>query len=222
MVLAVRLFTVLAVMLVAGKFSGELCQRLRQPPVLGELIVGILLGGSVFGVIPTAPADPLTPVLQLLAAVGVVVLLFEVGLAAELKTLMRVGPAAAGVAVVGVVVSFLLGVLYWLSPLHRAESSLAGLTVTAAFVGATLTATSVGITARVLADLGCTQTVEARLILGAAIIDDVLGLVILGVLSGLAGGRVPTVFGIPAWFKSLFYPPLVSGIAVTGRKENGS
>ncbi len=183
-------------MLVAGKFSGELCQRLRQPPVLGELIVGILLGGSVFGVIPTAPADPLTPVLQLLAAVGVVVLLFEVGLAAELKTLMRVGPAAAGVAVVGVVVSFLLGVLYWLSPLHRAESSLAGLTVTAAFVGATLTATSVGITARVLADLGCTQTVEARLILGAAIIDDVLGLVILGVLSGLAGGRAPTVFGI--------------------------
>ncbi len=196
MVLAVRFFTVLAVMLVAGKFSGALCERLRQPPVLGELIAGILLGGSVLGVIPTAPADPLTPVLQLLAAVGVVVLLFEVGLAAELKTMMQVGPAAAAVAVVGVVVSFLLGVLYWLSPLHRAASSLAGLTVTAAFVGATLTATSVGVTARVLADLGCTQTVEARLILGAAIIDDVLGLVILGVLSGLAGGRAPTMVGI--------------------------
>jgi len=152
--LAVRFFTVLAVMLVAGKFSGELFARLRQPPALGELIVGVLLGGSVLGVIPTAPTDPLTPVLQLLATVGVVVLLFEIGVATELRTLMRVGPAAAAVAVVGVMASLMLGMLYWRSPLHRPEYSVTGLGVTAVFVGATLTATSVGITARVLGDLG--------------------------------------------------------------------
>ncbi len=196
MALAVRFFTVLAVMLVAGKFSGELFERLRQPPVLGELIVGILLGRSVLGVIPTAPGDPLTPAVQLLAAVGVVVLLFEIGLTTELKGLMRVGPAATAVAVVGVVVPFALGVLYWLSRLHRPEYSVTDLATTAVFVGATLTATSVGITARVLADLGCTQTIEARLILGAAVIDDVLGLVILGVVSGLAGGGALSVLGV--------------------------
>ena len=94
MPLVVRFFTVLGIMLLAGKLTGELCERMRQPPVLGELVVGILLGGSVLGVIPTAPADPLTPVIQLLAQVGVVVLLFEIGVATELRALMRVGPAA--------------------------------------------------------------------------------------------------------------------------------
>ncbi|HUK64128.1 MAG TPA: cation:proton antiporter, partial [Dongiaceae bacterium] len=106
-----------------------------------------------------------------------------------LKAMARaVGPATA-VALVGVAVPFVLGFLYWISPLHAEARALTDQVTTAVFVGAALTATSVGITARVLADLKCLHTLEARLILGAAVIDDVLGLVILGVASGLAAGN---------------------------------
>jgi Na+:H+ antiporter len=192
----VRFFTVLAVMLVAGKFSGELFERVGQPAVLGELVAGILLGASVLDVIPTAPDDPLTGVIGLLAEVGVVVLLFEIGLDTDLKAMARVGAAATAIAVVGVAVPFALGFLYWLSPLHAAEHTAAGRVTTAIFVGATLTATSVGITARVLTDLRCMRALEARLVLGAAVIDDVLGLVILGVVSGIAAGSAVTLLGV--------------------------
>jgi Kef-type K+ transport system membrane component KefB len=183
-------------MLAAGKFSGELFERLGQPPVLGELVMGILLGGSVLGLIPTAGDDPLTPVVALLAEVGVVLLLFEIGLETNLKAMARLGGAASAVATVGVAVPFALGALYWVSPLHSNQQAEADLATTAVFVGATLTATSVGITARVLTDLHSLQTVEARLILGAAVIDDVLGLVILGVVTGLAGGAAISVPGV--------------------------
>ncbi|HEU5262180.1 MAG TPA: cation:proton antiporter [Gemmatimonadales bacterium] len=191
-----RFFVVLAIMLVAGKFAGELFERLGQPAVLGELLAGILLGSSALGVIPTAPDDPLSGVIRLLAQVGVVVLLFEIGLETDLKAMARVGGAATSVALVGVAVPFFLGFLYWISPLHSYEDTLADATTTAIFVGATLTATSVGITARVLGDLRCMNTVEARLVLGAAVIDDVLGLVILGVVSGLAAGAAVSLWGI--------------------------
>lgn len=189
-------FAVLGVMLIAGKLSGEAFERLGQPAVLGELIAGILLGASVLGVIPTAPDDPLTPVIHLLAEVGVVVLLFEIGLETDLKAMARVGPAATAVALVGVALPFALGFFYWMSPLHGYEHTLADATMTAIFVGATLTATSVGITARVLTDLRCMGTVEARLILGAAVIDDVLGLVILGVVASLAAGTAVSLLGV--------------------------
>ena len=187
-------------MLAAGKFSGELCERLGQPPVLGELVAGILLGGSVLGLIPTGDADPLTPVVALLAEVGIVVLLFEIGLETDLKAMARVGGAANAVAIVGVAVPFALGALYWLSPLHAYQEAQADPETTAVFLGATLTATSVGITARVLADLNCMRTVEARLILGAAVIDDVLGLVILGVVTGLASGAAISALGVARLF----------------------
>jgi Kef-type K+ transport system membrane component KefB len=194
----VRFFAVLAVMLVVGKLAAELFERLGQPAVLGELAAGILLGASALGVIPTAADDALTPVIQLLAEVGVVVLLFEIGLETDLRAMARVGAAATAVALVGVVVPFGLGFAYWLSPLNGYEHTVAGAVTTAVFVGATLTATSVGITARVLADLKCLGALEARLILGAAVIDDVLGLVLLGVVSGLAAGTALSVLGVAA------------------------
>jgi Kef-type K+ transport system membrane component KefB len=190
----VRFFAVLAVMLLAGKFSAELFERLGQPAVLGELLAGVLLGASAFGVIPTGPDDALTPVIHLLAEVGVVVLLFEIGLETDLKAMARVGAAAAAVALVGVGVPFALGFAYWMSPLNPYEHTLASAATTGIFVGATLTATSVGITARVLTDLRVMGAVESRLILGAAVIDDVLGLVLLGVVSGLAAGTAVSVW----------------------------
>ncbi len=185
----VRFFTVLAVMLLAAKIVGEALERLRQPAVLGELVAGILLGAGLLKVIPTAPGDPLTPVFQLLAEVGVVVLLFEIGLETDLKAMLRAGGDATAVATVGVVVPFVLGFAYWrtLAPVDPVS--------TAVFVGATLTATSVGITARVLRDLGALHNIEARLILGAAVIDDVMGLVILGVVSALAAGAAFSMAG---------------------------
>lgn len=193
---AVRFFTVFALMLLAGKFSSELFERLGQPAVLGELLAGILLGASVLRVIPTAPDDPLTRVIDLLADVGLSVLLFEIGLETNLKAMARVVGPATLVALVGVAVPFGLGYVYWLSPLHARELALSDPLTTAIFVGATLTATSVGITARVLADLDALHTLEARLVLGAAVIDDVLGLVILGVASGLAAGSAITALGV--------------------------
>jgi Kef-type K+ transport system membrane component KefB len=118
----VRFFTVLAVMLLVGKFAGELFERLRLPAVMGELLAGVALGVGVLRVIPTEAADPLTPVFRLLAQVGVVVLLFEIGLDTDLKALTRVGAGAAAVAVVGVALPFAMGFLYWRSGWHGAEA----------------------------------------------------------------------------------------------------
>src|SRR3989449_3175682 len=98
-------------MLLVGKFAGELFERLRQPAVMGELLAGIALGAGFLKVIPMAPGDPLTPIFRLLAEVGVVVLLFEIGLDTDLDAMIRVGGGAAAVAVVGVAVPFAAGVL---------------------------------------------------------------------------------------------------------------
>src|SRR3989442_13188099 len=99
-------------MLLAGKFAGEAFERLGQPAVMGELLAGIALGAGFFKVIPIGAADPLTPVFQLLAQVGVVVLLFEIGLETDLKAMMRVGTAATAGAVGGGAGPFVLGFLY--------------------------------------------------------------------------------------------------------------
>jgi Kef-type K+ transport system membrane component KefB len=181
-----ELFLVLAAVLVAAKLLGELAERIGQPSVLGELVAGILLGQSVLGVIPAH--GPAADVVHVLAELGVVLLLFEIGLETDLRELFRVGPASLSVATVGVVLPFALGFVYWAYVPHAATAGVANLTTTAIFVGATLTATSVGITARVLSDLQKMHTPEARIIIGAAVIDDVLGLVILAVVSGLAAG----------------------------------
>lgn len=194
--LVVRLLFVFALMLLAGKFSGELFERIGQPAVLGELIAGVLLGGSVLGIIPTSPDDALTEVIKLMAEIGVVILLFEIGLETDLKAMFRIGPGASSVALVGVVLPMVGGALFWLSPLAKAEYSTAGASTTAIFLGATLTATSVGITARVLQDLKVMRSVESQLIIGAAVIDDVLGLVLLGLVSSLVAGKAVTVLGV--------------------------
>jgi Kef-type K+ transport system membrane component KefB len=194
--LIVRLFLVLGIMLLAGKFSGELFERLGQPAVLGELITGILLGASALGVIPTSPDDPLTEVIRIFAEVGVVILLFEIGLETDLKQMFRVGGSATAVATVGVVLPMLGGILFWISPLVRPELSNADQVTTAIFLGATLTATSVGITARVLNDLRVMHSIEAQMIIGAAVVDDIMGIILLGVVSSLVAGHAVSALAV--------------------------
>ena len=188
-----RLFLALAAILVAAKLLGELAERVGQPAVLGELVAGVLLGGSVLRVVPSEGVSG--ELIHVLAQLGVVLLLFEIGLETDLREMSRVGTASLAVAVVGVIVPFGLAYLYWAYVPHPAAGQ-AHLTTTAIFVGATLTATSVGITARVLSDLGRLNTPEARIIIGAAVIDDVLGLVILSVVSGVAAGAAVSLLGI--------------------------
>ena len=106
-----RFFLALAVILIAAKLLGELAERIGQPAVLGELIAGVLLGASALGVVPSSgvPAE----VIHVLAELGVLLLLFEIGLETDLREMFRVGSASLAVALVGVVVPFALGYLYW-------------------------------------------------------------------------------------------------------------
>jgi Kef-type K+ transport system membrane component KefB len=184
----------LVLVLLAAKLCGELAERLGQTAVLGELAAGVVLGGSALGLVRESE------ILRFLAEVGVILLLFEIGLHSDLDELIEAGVQATAVAVVGVVAPFVLG---------YATGWAFGLpTLTAVFVGATLSATSVGITARVLADLGRLEEPSARIVLGAAVIDDVVGLVILALVSGLARtGRFSA--GTLAW-------TLVTAVAFLG------
>jgi Kef-type K+ transport system membrane component KefB len=182
----------LAAMLVAAKLLGELAERVGQPAVLGELVAGVLLGGSVLGVVPHEGIA--AELVHVLATLGVILLLFEIGLETDLREMFRVGPASLAVAVTGVLLPFGLGYAYWAYAPHPAAGG-GDLATAAVFLGATLTATSVGITARVLSDLGRLATPEARVILGAAVLDDVLGLVILSVVSAVATGASVTLLG---------------------------
>jgi Kef-type K+ transport system membrane component KefB len=166
--------------LVAAKLGGELAVRVGQPAVLGELVAGIVLGNVAFLGVDFLGAMKQDPVLDVLGGIGALILLFEVGVHSTIAQMLRVGASAFLVATVGVVVPFALGfgVSRWLLP---AASPYAD-----AFLGATLCATSVGITARVFKDAGLLHTVEARIVLGAAVIDDVLGLLVLAVVTATA------------------------------------
>jgi Na+:H+ antiporter len=188
------LFLLLAAMLIAAKLLGELAERIGQPAVLGELVAGVLLGGSVLGLVPSV--GPTAEIIHVLAELGVVLLLFEIGLETDLREMFRVGTASLSVATIGVLLPFVLGFVYWAYVPHPAGTGTTDLVTTAVFVGATLTATSVGITARVLSDLGQMHTQEAKIIIGAAVIDDVLGLMILSVVSGVAAGTALSALGI--------------------------
>ncbi len=192
------LLFILAAMLATAKALGDLAERVGQPAVLGELVAGILLGSSLLGVVPSS--GPTADIVHVFAEVGVILLLFEIGLETDLGAMFRVGPAALAVAAVGVILPFGLGFAYWVAGPHPAVASAADVSTTAIFLGATLTATSVGITARVLSDLRRMNTAEARIIIGAAVLDDVIGLVILTVVSGLAAGVAVSVVGISRTF----------------------
>jgi Kef-type K+ transport system membrane component KefB len=223
----------LAVLVSAAKAGGLLAERWGQPSVLGELLVGVIGGNLLppfFGAAPLAFVRS-EPTLGVLAEVGVLILLFDVGLEADLRALARVGGASLLVAVIGVTAPIGLGwgTAMWLLP---DRSPLIHL-----FIGATLSATSVGITARVLKDLGVTQTPEGQIILGAAILDDILGLMVLAMVSGLvtaatAGGtevsvltiggiflRAVLFLGLTVALGHVLSNPLVRLVARTGHPE---
>jgi len=184
----------LALILVLARLGGALFERFRLPAVLGELAAGIVLGN--LGLVGFHALDALKtlPTVEAFAQIGVLFLLFQVGLQSDVAKMAAVGLSATLVAVLGVIAPMLLG-------LGASEWFLKGHHVLAHwFVGATLAATSVGITARVLGDLGRAASVEGRIILGAAVIDDVLGLVVLAVVTGLIqaadGGLAFTAMGL--------------------------
>ncbi len=196
----------LVIVYFASKLGGEICARINLPPVLGELVGGVLVGVSAFhllvfpesgstadnsliitflqntvGLTPEATESVFaaqSEVISLLAELGVIILLFEIGLESDLKELIRVGPQAAIVAVVGVVAPFATGTagLVYLFNVP---------VIPAIFAGAALTATSIGITAKVLAELGQLSSKEGQIIIGAAVLDDVLGIIVLAVVASL-------------------------------------
>jgi Kef-type K+ transport system membrane component KefB len=179
----VHILLMLVVMLAAAKLLAELGERASQPAVLGELLAGLILGDSLLRLV-----NPKDEILHILAELGAVLLLFEIGLESDITELFRVGWRSLWVAVIGVVTPAVLG--FGVSVL------LGQPTMTAAFIGATLTATSVGITARVMKDLNILRWGESQIVLGAAVADDVIGLVILAVFSGLVQGETLSVWQI--------------------------
>jgi Na+:H+ antiporter len=166
----------LFLMFAGGKVLAEIFERLRQPPVVGEILAGVLLGPSLLNLVHATEMN------LGIAEIGAIFLLFTVGLDTRPGELLEVGWIATLVATVGVIVPFILGFGY-MKIVNRS-------TVEAIFVGAAMVATSVGITARVLADMGALATRVARVILGAAVLDDILGMIVLAVVSSLSEGKV--------------------------------
>jgi Kef-type K+ transport system membrane component KefB len=167
----------LLLIFVSAKAAGELFERLRLPSVVGEILVGIALGPYALGWVP--PSD----VIDVMAELGVIFVLFQAGLQTSPSDLLHVGRKALQVTVAGMAVPFLLGFGYM-----KLSGATGGETI---FVAAAMVATSVGISARVLGDLRLLGTRTAKIILGAAVFDDILGMVVLAVVVGLAsGGRL--------------------------------
>ncbi len=169
----------LTLVLTGALLAGFVATRLKQPAVMGELLFGVIVANLGLG-FAVELRD--SPAIDLLGRIGVLLLLFEVGLESSVRQLLRVGLSALLVATIGVATPLLLG--WWVAAqlLPAGSSMFAPL-----FLGATLTATSVGITARVLQELGALDRPESRVILGAAVIDDVLGLMVLAVVAALVG-----------------------------------
>ncbi len=170
------IFLCLLALLVAGIAGGWIAKRLGQPAILGELAAGAVLGLIYHGGVPFWEHH--AEALHILGHIGLCALLFTVGLEIRLRDVISVGRAAAGVAIIGVVIPFVLG--YWIASLFGLPA------LVRLFIAATLTATSVGITAEVMDELGMIKTSASRIILSAAVLDDVLGLIILTMVSGVA------------------------------------
>ena len=171
-----RVLLTLFIMFLVAKLLAELFERIRQPAVAGEILAGVLIGPSVLAL--AAPSD----ITDLLAEIGVIFLLFTVGLETKPASIFRVGKQAALVALLGVVAPLFCG---WLLMKAWGTSGIEAL-----FVGTAMVATSVGITARVLSGMGLLDAPTARIILGAAVIDDILGLLVLALVSSAAAGSV--------------------------------
>ncbi len=220
----------LFIIFVSAKVVAEIFERLKLPVVIGELGAGILIGPTMLGWIgkesqlvteffgkqahlaPEAAREvgleANSLILNVLAEIGVIVLLFSVGLETNLPALLKLGGRAISVATLGVIFPFVLGVGYTLWLGYRNDESF--------FIGAALVATSVGITARVLSDLGRLQTVEARIILGAAVADDVLGILIVSLVLGISRQGVSALELISLALTSFLFIGLVVGVGVLG------
>jgi Kef-type K+ transport system membrane component KefB len=173
----------LAAIIIATKLLGELSRRFGQPSVLGELLAGVILGGSALGLV-----DPRDPATHALGQLGLFVLIFQIGVHTDLRSLRRVGSSALTVAVAGVVLPFIGGFFV---------SRAFGFTVLASVIaGASLTATSMAISARVLGDKGVLHTREGQVVLGAALADDVIGLIVLSVVVAVVGGSSVSLAGV--------------------------
>jgi Kef-type K+ transport system membrane component KefB len=179
----VHLLLVLAAVLLTTRALSVLAERFGQPAILGELLGGIVLGASVLGIL-----DPNDLPIHTLAQLGLLILLFEIGLATDLRALTKVGGTATVIAVVGVLFPFVIG--------YAALSAMGIGRLAAIVCAAALTATSIGVSTRVLAELGFLQTVEGRVVLGAAVLDDIIGLVILSVIGSFAAGAAITTIGV--------------------------
>ena len=165
----------LFVIFVGAQIGAEIAQRLKLPAVVGEIAAGCILGASVLGWVKVV--EPF----ESLAEIGAVFLLFSVGLETRIEDLKKVGRVSTLVGVTGVILPFLMG---------AAWAKLSGYdTPKAAFIAAAFVATSAGITARVLQDMGVLHRTESRVILGAAVIDDILAMLLLGVVTALQGGQ---------------------------------
>ena len=190
----------LIAILVSAKLFGELAERLGQPAVLGELV-----GGALVGVSGLRLVNPQDPTIYLLAQLGVILLLFLIGLDTELEKLLQVGGAAVLVAVIGVAATFAGGF---------ALGHLLGFPdVVAVFLGASLTATSVGISARVLSDLGHLHDREAQIILGAAVLDDIIGVILLTLIGRIAEGGDLRPLGI-VWLTLVAFGFVILAIGI--------
>ncbi|NOR41991.1 MAG: cation:proton antiporter [Gammaproteobacteria bacterium] len=162
-------FLYLLIILLTARLFAELAVRLKSPSVIGELFAGIVIGPSILGWIEPVEA------LKLMAEIGIILLLFEVGLSTDIKRLIRSGTKSTVVAIIGFIAPLFFGfsIAYWLFELSLLISL---------FIGGTLTATSIGITVRVLSDLKLANSHQGQIVLGAAVLDDVLGVMLLALL----------------------------------------
>ncbi|MDR3071007.1 MAG: cation:proton antiporter [Endomicrobium sp.] len=194
---------VLVSILFFAKVFGEIALRFGQSAIIGELLAGIVVGPSVLGLVCE------TPVLAIISELGAIILLFEVGLSTDIKEFFKTSGWAVVVAIIGVIIPYFLGYFVFLY---------CGFTeIQAIFAGAVLTATSVGITARVFVELNRIESTEAKIVLGAAVIDDVIGLAILAIVLKLAQGcavTFGTIASISAEAVLFLILSVVSGILI--------
>ncbi len=169
----------LLILFAAAKIGEEIFERLGQPVLVGQILAGFLVGPSVLHWVPVSP------IIDFMSEIGVIFLLFETGLETQPEEILEHGALSFWVAVIGVLTPLIVG---WRFALSVGENA-----VTARFVGTLLVATSIGITAKILSDFGALKTAFGRVILGAAVVDDILGLLALSMLTSFAAERLHLV-----------------------------